>query len=175
LLCPFRFHDEGLVPRAEVPLTGRPALLFAGLLLLPLTGLLWLPFVRVSRVPLLAPFAEWDRVPFALGAPFELQRVLPDPRAALPPVRVPLLGRPAPAGRGATGRVPEALTTPGLAVGVRTSLLVRLTGLFEAEDCPGFRFRDGVEGRLKCGRAPAGFPLAAGFRTGVDLCVWLGV
>jgi hypothetical protein len=34
--------------------------------------------------------------------------------------------------------------------------------------------RDAVAGRLKCGRAAGGFPLAAGFRAAGVRGVWLG-
>ena len=159
LLWPFRLQDDGLVPRAAVPPFG--------LVLPPLSGLLWLLFVLE---PLLAPLAECVLFPLVLPAPFELQRVPLVARAALP-FRAPLLGR-VPAGRGAPG-----LAIPGRAIGARASPLARLAGLLAAEGCPAFRVRDGVAGRLKCGRAPAPFPLAADCRPagvrGVRVEVWL--
>jgi len=177
LLWPLRPHDEGLVPRAAAPLTGLPVLPFIGLLLLLFTGLLSLPFVLA---PLLEPVAECDLFPFVLAAPFELHRGLLPGRVPLPgraalAGRGPLAGRVAPADRIPPGLAPPSLATPGLAVGVLESLLARRAGLFAAEDCPGFRFRGGVAGRLKCGRAPADFPLAAGCRTAGIRGVWAGV
>jgi len=169
LLWPFRLHDDGLVPRAVALLTGLPVLPFTGLLLLPFTGPLWLPFVRA---PLLEPVAECVLFPFVLPALFELHRGLLPGRAALAG-REPLAGRAGPADRVPPGLAPPSLATPGLAVGVRASLLARRAGLFADEDCPGFRFRDGVAGRLKCGRAPADFPLAADCRTAGVRGVWL--
>jgi len=103
----------------------------------PFAGRAELPF---DRDPLAVPFPVCDPLaPLSLDfaeAPFALQRV-------------PAAGRAPLAGRAEAERVSAA--------GRRT---VRLL----ADDCAGLRSRECVDGRLKWGRAAAGFPLEAGLR-----------
>ena len=117
----------------------------------PLVGRTPLPFDRApfGRAPLECdPLPLPACVPFvlALAAAFGFQRVA---EAGLEPF---------------AARAPDVL-----AAEVRASELARRTGRFPAA---GLRSREWVAGRLKCGRAVAGFPFETGLRAGTVRAAW---
>ncbi len=75
------------------------------------------------------------------------------------------------------GRAPLVAWEPeDRAAAERPSELARRAGRapdrLPDDDCAGLRSREGVAGRLKCGRAEALLPLAAGLRAGVVRGAW---
>jgi len=142
---------EVLALRADAPGFPLGLLPFEWPLRLPHAGV---PALAVLPLAVLAPLA--GAVPARLGRALPALPLDRDPLAApcALPFPFPLLLL-APF---ALHRVPAA---------GRASALARRAGRLLDELCAGLRSREWLAGRLKCGRAAAGFPLAAGLRDGV--------
>lgn len=136
--------------------------------------LLW-PFrLPQAGVPVLAVLGFAGLAPLAPALPVAAGRLVRAPLfgpAPLPLVRAPLLAACAPFRFPFELPLPLVLLAPfplhRVPAAGRVSVPARRAGRPPVELCAGLRSRVCAAGLLKCGRAAAGLPLAAGFRTGV--------